>query len=318
MSTLAEEGFARAALQSGCHFSAGLAEARALMATGRPERAEHLLATLVAPDDRATVTLALLRARNLFWGLDRSTQAEMVLCDAAATNDAADLHALRARFAYAQGDPRAALALATPIESDADAPKASRVPAAVVMAEALAVCGRRPQAIVVAQRWEPAAASQLAAAQALAHWLAGGLLDATADAERAYASSADPQSSAAAAILLGRVWLSRGRVETALRWFRESSVLLRGSDPVGLRPAALAGLAQAAAQAGDAARAHAAIEAIPYSVGGEIGLAHAWTEKASGDHQRAFELAAAVTADAEARGAHGFAARARHELARLT
>ena len=44
MSRLAEDGFARAALQSGCGFSAGLAEARALMATGRPEHAEHVLA----------------------------------------------------------------------------------------------------------------------------------------------------------------------------------------------------------------------------------------------------------------------------------
>jgi ATP/maltotriose-dependent transcriptional regulator MalT len=324
MSKLAEGAFARAALQSGCHFSAGIAEARALIATGRSEPAEHLLATLAAPNDRATVTLALLRARNLFWGLDRSTQAEAVLHEGErglVGSGAGELHALRARFAFAQGDPCAALAIAAPIEADPDAREVSRVPAAVVMAEALAVCGRRPEAIVVAQRWGPAAASQLAATQALAHWLAGGLLEATVEAERAYAAAADPQDSAGAALLLGHIWLSRGHVQTALRWFRECSVLLRGSDPVGMRPAAVAGIAQAAAQAGDATHARATIEALDRSprstVSGEIGLAHAWTAKVSGDHTRAIKLATEVATTAAARGAHGFAARARYELARL-
>jgi tetratricopeptide (TPR) repeat protein len=321
MPRLADEAFARAALQSGCRFSAGLAEARALMATGRPEPAEHLLATLTAPDDRASITLALLRARNLFWALGRPAHAEMVLCEAATTSDAAELHALRARFAFAQGDPCGALAIATPIEACVGAPGAARVRAAVAMAEALAVCGRRDEALAVARRWEHAAVCQLAGAQALAHWLAGSLPAATAEAERSYALAAAAQDSAGAALLLGHVWLSRGRVETALRWFRESSVLLRGADPAGMRPATLAAIAQAAAQAGDAARAHAAIEAldgIPRSISGEIGLAHAWTAKVSGDSQRAIALATDVATDAESRGAHGFAVRAHHELARLT
>src|SRR5215218_3999588 len=79
MSRPAEGGFARAALQSGCRFSAGLAEARALMATGRPDDAERLLGDLAAPDDRGETTLALVRAWNLFWTLDRPVEAEAVL-----------------------------------------------------------------------------------------------------------------------------------------------------------------------------------------------------------------------------------------------
>ena len=102
-------------------------------------------------------------------------------------------------------------------------------------------------------------------------------------------------------------------------------MLLRGSDPVAMRPAALAGIAQAAAQAGDAAHAQAAIaelDRIPQpagrGVGEELGLARAWTAHVSGDRDRAIAIATAVLAAAEARGADGFAARARAELTRLS
>ncbi len=237
----------------------------------------------------------------------------------------AELHALRARFAFAQGDPHAALAMATPVEADECAPDAARVRAAVAMAEALAVCGRRDEAVAVARRWEPGSQRQLAGAQALAHWLAGSLEEATYEAERAYAAATDAQGWAVAALLLGHVWLSRGDTDAALRWFRESSVLLRGSDPIAMRPAALAGIAQAAAQAGDAAHARAAIaelDRIPQpagrGVGEELGLARAWTAHVSGDRDRAIAIASAVLAAAEARGADGFAARARAELTRLS
>src|SRR3954451_10215143 len=133
MSRLVAECFARAALQSGCRFSAGLAEARALMATGRPDEAEHVLRDLTAPDARAQTTLTLVRAWNLFWTLDRPTEAEAVLAAGEralgprSSSGTAERDALRARFAFAQGDPRAALALAAPIEADESAPEAARV-----------------------------------------------------------------------------------------------------------------------------------------------------------------------------------------------
>jgi hypothetical protein len=330
MSRHAEEGFARAALQSGCRFSAGLAEARALMATGRPEQAEHLLAFVQAPNEGAAVTLTVLRARNLFWALDRAAEAEAVLCDAerelapAGGGRATELQALRARFAFAQGDPRGALALAAPVESDRTASEGARVRAAVAMAEALAVCGRRDDAVAVARRWEAGDDRRLAAAQALAHWLAGSLLEATTEAQRAYAAAGDPQGSAVAALLRGHVWLSRGRVRTALGWFREGSVLLRGSDPVGMRPAALAGIAQAAAHAGDVIHARATIETLDRvsssggrGVGEELDLARAWTARVSGDQRQAIAIATEVASSAEARGANGFAVRALHELTRM-
>lgn len=330
MSRLAEDGFARAALQSGCRFSAGLAEARALMATGRPQEAERALGRLVPAGPAEAVKLALLRARNLFWALDRPAMAEAVLrtAELAAGDNAAELHALRARFAFAQGDPRAALTLAEPIESCARATDAARVRAAVALAEALAVCGRRDEAVAVARRWEALALRrverQFAAAQGLAHWLAGDLDPAGAEAERAYAAADDPQGAAVSALLLGHVWLSRRSFEPALRWFRESSVLLRSSDPVRMRPAALAGIAQVAAQTGNAAHARAVIaelDRLPHTpgrfVGEELGIARAWVAHVSGEHAEAIRIVTAVADDAEARGADGFATRARQELTRL-
>ena len=90
-----------------------------------------------------------------------------------------------------------------------------------------------------------------------------------------------------------------------------------------MRPAALAGIAQAAAQAGDAAprprrRRRSSTHATRgRGVGEELGLARAWTAHVCGDRAEAIRIATGVADAAEARGAHGFAVRALHELARL-
>ena len=192
----------------------------------------------------------------------------------------------------------------------------------MALAEALAVCGRRDEAVAVARRWEAHSERRLACAQALAHWLADDHDRAIVDAERAYAAATDPQGAAVTALQLGHVWLSRGDLDGALRWFRESSVLLRSSDPVRMRPAALAGIAQVAAQAGDAAHARAVVAQLDNApgrgVGEELGLARAWTAHVSGDRAEAVRIATAVADAATARGALGFAARAHRERARLT
>ena len=195
----------------------------------------------MAQASRQTLKLALVRARNLFWTLDRAAEAELVLRNAEAAlaangpRGAAELHALRARFAFAQGDPRAALAIAAPVEASGEAPEAARVQAALAMAEAFAVCGRRDDAVAVARRWEAGSQRRLLRAQGLAHWLAGSLAEATDAAERAYAAASDPQGSATCALLLGHVWLSREEVDTALRWFREPPGPGPGLSPTRLR-----------------------------------------------------------------------------------
>ena len=123
--------------------------------------------------------------------------------------------------------------------------------------------------------------------------------------------------------MLGYAWLARGRVETARRCFRESATLLRDGDAVGMRPWALAGLAQAAAQAGDAEAARAALaemEAAPLAhlgFGLEVTLARAWAAAAGGELSRARALALEGADEARARGHDGFEVRARHEALRL-
>jgi hypothetical protein len=321
MSRLGEDAFARAALQSGCRLSAGLAEARALMGTGRPAQAEAVLAALKPSSTAEAVRLAVFRARNLFWALDRPAEAEAVLLDGK-LRGSAELVALRARFAFALGEPRTALALAEPIEADPRASEPARVRAAVALAEALAVCGRRDEAVAVARRWEAHSERRLACAQALAHWLADDQAQALVDAERAYAAATDPQGAAVTALQLGHIRLSSGDLELALRWFRESSVLLRSSDPVRMRPAALAGIAQVVAQGGDAAHARALVAQLDNApgrgVGEELDLARAWAAHVSGHREAAVRIATAVADAATARGALGFAARAQRERARLT
>jgi len=202
--------------------------------------------------------------------------------------------------------------------------------AAAALAEALAICGDCDQAVAVAGAHEPDPSPlrtrQLAGAQALAHLLAGRLEAATAEAERAYNTVIDRDATpgtAIAALQLGHVWLSRGQVATAQRWFNESAALLREADPVSMRPSALAGIVQAAAHAGDAEHALAALaelDAAPPThrlACEELGLARAWAAAASGDRARAGAVAQEVATAAEARGAFGLAARAWHEVARL-
>jgi hypothetical protein len=98
--------------------------------------------------------------------------------------------------------------------------------------------------------------------RALAQRLSGRLIEATTWSESVYAHllalrSASP--AAAEASLLGLIWLARGRVRTALRFCRESAALLRDGDAVGMLALALAGVGQAAAQAGEPDAARAAV-----------------------------------------------------------
>ena len=211
------------------------------MGTGRPEQAERVLAGAQARLARRGGQARRCSAPATCSGRWTARRTPRPSCSTAELRGTPELVALRARFAFALGEPRTALALAEPIEADGRAPEQARARAAVALAEALAVCGRRDEAVAVARRWEAHSERRLACAQALAHWLADDHDRATVDAERAYAAATDPQGAAVTALQLGHVWLSRGDLDRALRWFRESSVLLRSSDPVRMRPAALAG-----------------------------------------------------------------------------
>jgi DNA-binding CsgD family transcriptional regulator len=131
------------------------------------------------------------------------------------------------------------------------------------------------------------------------------------------------QNNAVEATSLGFIWLTRGRVRTALRLFRESAALLRDADSVGMLAWALSGLAQAAAQAGEPDLAREAVEEMerrPLGHKGfefELWLARAWSAAAGGELSRSHELARESAELARSRGQSALEVRALHELCRL-
>ncbi len=336
------ERLARAALDCGGGFGARLALGRALAGTGRADEAEAVLGALegeaVSDDERAA--LAVARARNVFWAQGRAAEAEALLVSAeAAVADRGVRERLagqRIRMVAARGDPREALEAAGALLGDAGASEPARLHAAVAMAEALMSLGRTGEAIAVAETWEPVASrhreelplleGMLRAERGYALRFAGRLAEATEVAERAYEAALalrSAQTTALEAAALGYVWLGRGRVRTALRHFGESAALLRDGDAVGMLAWALAGAGQAAAQAGDAARARRAVEemeALPLGHRGfesELGLGRAWSAAAAGELTRARALAADTIELARSRGQDTSTMRALHELCRL-
>ncbi len=336
------ERFARAALDAGAGFGARLALGRALAGAGRADEAEAVLGELEArvSTDGERAAVAVARARNVFWALGRAADAEAMLLRA--ERAVADrglregLAGQRIRMVAARGRPHEALAAASALLGDASVSEPARLHAAVATAEALLALGRTDEAIAVSETWEPVArghrealplvAGMLRAERGYALRFAGRLAEATEVAERAYEDALalrSAQTTAVEAAALGYVWLSRGRVRTALRFLGESAALLRDADAVGMLSWALAGVGQAAAQAGDAAQARRAVEEMePLPLGHqgfepELGLARAWSAAAAGELTRAREFATDTVDLARSRGHEAYTARALHELCRL-
>lgn len=329
----AAERFARAA-------GDGLALGRALAGAGRAREADDVLRALRPESDEQRAAIAVATARNLFWALDGAAAADALLVAAgAAVSSAApraELLAQRVRLLAASGLPGEALATATALLADEEVREPARLHAAAAAAEALLSLGRCAEAVALTEAWEPVARRHreevplfeglLRSERAMALRFAGRLAEAAALAEENYARALEQRSAQTAAVeasSLGYVWLARGRPRTALRLLRECASQLRDADPVGMLAWALAGIAQAAAQAGDAAEAGEALaemEARPLGHKGfesERGLARAWSAAAAGELTRARALARATADAASERGQHAYAVRALHDLARL-
>ena len=336
------ERLGRAAVQAGGGFGARLVLGRALAGAGRAEEAHTLLGDLEpqAAGDAERAEVAIAIARNAFWGLDRAADADAVLRRAERTvsDDGlrAELAAQRVRLEAAHGRPDEALAAALPLLEDASVREQARLPAVLAAAEALLSCGRTDEAVALTQAWEPAARrhgealpvfeSVLLSMRGLALRLAGRLVEATETSQAVYALALTRRSAQTAAVeaaSLGFIWLARGNVRTALRHFRESAALLRDADPSGMLAWALAGLTQAAAQAGESELARqtvAELERTPLGHKGfefELGLARAWSAAAAGEHSRARALAHDTSELTQSRGQDGYTMRALHELCRL-
>jgi DNA-binding NarL/FixJ family response regulator len=132
------------------------------------------------------------------------------------------------------------------------------------------------------------------------------------------------EATAMSALLLGRVALARGRVQTARRWLREAAALSRAPAAPDFLPQCLAWLAHAAALAGDLPAADAALvqaeealtpgKAVYKSV---LELSRAWVRAAHGEVSNARATALGVANRAEEAGQYAIAVGALHDVARL-
>ena len=337
----AAERFARAAIDAGGGFEARLALGRAL-AADRAEQAETELTALepAAPGDVERAAVAIAIARNRFFGLGRTEEAiaALVAAEEAVDDDGArdELRGLRFRLTSGAGRPLEALTLARPLLEDPTVRVQARLHAAVAAGEALAVSGGGDEALAISEAWGPVARRHvdelpivelvLASLPGLALRLLGRPTEAIAVSEPLYRRELGLGSGQPAAVeagMLGWAWLARGRVRTALRWFRESAMLLRDHDVVGMLPVALAGVAHSAAQAGDAEAARAAIAEMDATRLGypswapDMGMGRAWAAAVAGELTRARTLALEAADLAAARGQRAFEVRALHDLARL-
>jgi DNA-binding CsgD family transcriptional regulator len=333
---------ARAAMEAGGGFRARLTLARGLAGQAQAEEARRLLEALAAQasDDGERAAVATAAARNLFWGLDRADDADALLADAEAqVGDRTlrdDLRAQRVRLIAGQGRPGPALAAARALLDDDAVHERTRTTAALGAIEALFRSGQTDEAVALVEAWLPVARRLraelphaevvLLGMRAVSLRLAGRLVQATAFSESAYAELLQHRSAPGTAVEAasqGLIWLARGRVATAQRFCREAAALLRDGDAVGMLAFAIAGIAQAAAQAGDAAAARAALEEMdrtPLAHKGwavELQLARAWTAAATGELSAARAHARAAAEYADERGQYAYAVRALHDLGRL-
>ncbi|HEX5621923.1 MAG TPA: ATP-binding protein, partial [Solirubrobacteraceae bacterium] len=269
---------AEAAVQAGGGFRAQLTLARGLAGIGRAAEAQEILTALAAQarDDTEVAAVATASARNLFWGLERAEEAAAIVAAAEARVQRRDvrddLRAQLVRLTAAHGRPRAALAAAAPLLADETLNEGARITAALGAIEALFSSGRTEEAVALAEASLPAAQRRhdelphavavLLGMRAVALRIAGRLTEATTFSENAYAALLQRRSATGTAVeatSLGVIWLARGRVRAALRFCREGAAIMRDGDGTGMLAFALAGVAQAAAQAGDADTARDAL-----------------------------------------------------------
>ncbi len=346
------ERLSRAALSGGGGLEAQQLLSQALIGQGRMDEAHTLLRELAMAGgveaELASVVLTRAVDRSLAIGVsadgDESLRrVEAMLLGgrphgAVGRGDVqAENRMLLALRALMAGRPDEANRAADAILQGRGASEPVRLRALVISAMALACAGRTNKALATAAMGTnlasrcveelPEASLSLMAASTVAHRHAGNLLDAEALASAAYCRTLREGNDVARAVWtlqLGGVALDRGRVCTAVRWFREGTALSRTLSPPGLLPRCLANLAIAAAQAADVDTAQAALaeaeELAPTMMPlfqSDLLLARAWTAAACGEASRAMQLALEAAETARQRCQLTVAVSALHDAVRL-
>jgi tetratricopeptide (TPR) repeat protein len=299
------ERLARAAVELGGGLEASYVLACARAGQGDFLEAESMLGTLEgqAGSDAERAMIAETRARWLAGPLGRGADAATEIARARA---AVDDRSSQAKLALAEGwirfrlgGPSQALAAVAPTVEDAAVETSVRASAAAFCVLMLAQTGRPLEALALANRslpgseltnGNPSTRAETGFARGVALMLAGQMELAEGTALTLYETaveSDDDELLGRAAWLYGVTSLNSGRVDGSLRLLRESVTVLRELDPRGMLPWALAMVAQAAAQAGNADEASSAVKAAQ-----AVAPSGSWIYTASIEMSRAWASAA--------------------------
>jgi DNA-binding CsgD family transcriptional regulator len=334
------ERLARAAVQAGGGQTAVRVLAETLEWQGRHAEAVAVLddepPALAGGAERAR--WASVRAGNLYWGLERTAEAEQVLQQAAlAEEGGSEAAAMLAWILLFDARVREAVAVAGRVLEQPEAPAQALVWAATAAVTALGSLGRLGEALAVAdqgldlarahEQELPWGETQLGMARCMALLGAGRLAEARALADAAYqAAVADrsPERTGAWSGFRGLVAKAQGRLAAAEASLREAVALLDEQDPYRFVRWCLAELASVAALLGEQEAAAGWLDRSD-ARGGQanqffdswVWLDRAWVAAGAGELTRAAELAGQAAELAGARGQLTLEALALHDVARL-
>jgi len=332
------ERLARAAVDADGGATAVRVLAEALEWQGRHAEAVAVMVGEPPVQDAERARWASIRGGNLYWGLERTAEAEEILQQAAlAEEGGGDAVAMLAWILLFDGRLREAVAVAGRVLDQPEAPAQALVWAATAAVPALGSLGRLGEALAVADRGLavaraqpeelPWGETQLGLVRCLVLLGAGRLTEAGAIAEAGYqAAVADrsPELTGGWAGFRGLVAKAEGRIASAETLLREAVALLDEQDPYRFMRWCLAELASVAALAGDQEAAARWLDRAD-ARGGEanrffdpwVQLDRAWVAAGTGALTKAAELATQAAELAKDSGQFTLEALALHDVARL-
>ncbi len=334
------ERLARAAVDAG-----GGATATRLLAETLERQGRHAEAVAIMNgeppaqgSDAERSRWASVRAGNLYWGLEQTTEAEEILHQAALAGDGGEeAVAMLAWILLFDGRLREAVAVAGRVLDRPGAPAQALVWASTAAVPALGSLGRLGEALAVAERGLaiarahpeelPWGETQLGLARCQLLLGAGRLAEARAIADAGYQAAVtdrSPEQTGGWAGFRGLVAKAQGQVATAEASFREAVALLDEQDPYRFMRCCLAELASVAAVRGDQPAATAWLDRATARQGNAnrlfdawVELDRAWVAAGAGELTRAHRLARHAADMGRASGQFTFEVVALHDVARL-
>jgi DNA-binding CsgD family transcriptional regulator len=332
------ERLARAAVDAGGGPTAVRVLAETLEWQGRHAEAVAVMDGEPPAQGAERARWASIRAGNLYWGLERTAEAEEILQQAALAEEGGEeAVAMLAWILLFDGRLPEAVAVASRVLDQPEAPAQALVWAATAAVPALGSLGRLSEALAVADRGLavarahpqdlPWGETQLSLVRCQVLLGAGRLEEAGEIAEVGYqAAVADGSSERTGgwAGFRGLVAKAEGRLATAEASLREAVALLDEQDPYRFMGWCLAELASVAALLGDRvaaagwlARADARAGEANRYFDPWVELDKAWVAAAAGELTRAVDLATRAADMARASRQFTFEAAALHDVARL-